>query len=156
MALRENQNKQHASDMLTLLVYLYCYYQKYLQKHTRGNLWASYAIWELSKDTSEHVPNAFLHLVCPWPSVFHSDWLVFMQTTTSIRNLVGLIGWKNTCNGADKGKKRNQRELFSLLPLKKCRHCRFSIGMYPLKCFQTNNLWNGFAALERQQGYTRE
>lgn len=56
-----------------------------------------------------------------------------MQTTTSIRNLVGLIGWKTTCKAAHKGEKKNQRELFCLLSTatKILQGYRVGTGMYP-------------------------
>jgi len=37
-----------------------------------------------------------------------------MQTTTSIRNLVRLIGWKNTCKAEDKVKNKSKRAFLSL------------------------------------------
>lgn len=68
-----------------------------------------------------------------------------MQTTTSIRNLVGLIGWKTTCKAAHKGRKKNQRELFCLLSTatKILQGYRVGTGMYP----QNKNL-----GVEGQQG----
>jgi len=57
-----------------------------------------------------------------------------MQTTTSVRNLVGLIGWKNTCKAADKAEKKikGSFSLFVCCHQNNAGSYRSCTGMYPL------------------------